>query len=277
MKFARSNGLTTKGLRTQIVLVDEAKRTWPATLHVKRDQIRLTGWRKLMIKNDLKIGDACMFKLVEDGDVPVFSFYNLGKKKTNNHVQVKKESRSTIKIKTMTGSNLGNHPYFILTMKPSYREWGLCLPVEFSKSCRLKAGEMILRNDKGRSWKIQLKKKGEKYYNFGYGFRDFWDANGLEVGDDYKFELVENEEDKPPIYLASEFVRKNGLLNKEEMILKNDDERSWMVDVKHGRKYCYLGQGWKGFCAANGLKEGDLIKLELVSNGDIPVAKFYIQ
>ncbi|KAJ0809699.1 putative transcription factor B3-Domain family [Helianthus annuus] len=307
MKFARSNGLTTKGLRTQIVLVDEAKRTWPATLHVKRDQIRLTGWRKLMIKNDLKIGDACMFKLVEDGEVPVFSFYNLGKKKTNNHMQVKKESRSTIKIKTMTGSNLGNHPYFILTMKPSYREWGLCLPVEFSKSCRLKAGEMILRNDKGRSWKIQLKKKGEKYYNFGYGFRDFWDANGLEVGDDYKFELVENEEDKPPIvnfslnvdsvpsgkedpslyyigkvntysmYLASEFVRKNGLLNKEEMILKNDDERSWMVDIKHGRKYCYLGQGWKGFCAANGLKEGDLIKLELVSNGDIPVAKFYIQ
>ncbi|KAJ0716424.1 putative transcription factor B3-Domain family [Helianthus annuus] len=75
MKFARSNGLTTKGLRTQIVLVDEAKRTWPATLHVKRDQIRLTGWRKLMIKTDLKIGDACMFKLVEDGEVPVFSFY----------------------------------------------------------------------------------------------------------------------------------------------------------------------------------------------------------
>ncbi|KAJ0792506.1 putative transcription factor B3-Domain family [Helianthus annuus] len=57
------------------------------------------------------------------------------------------------------------------------------------------------------------------------------------------------------------------------MILKNDDERSWMVDIKHGRKYCCLGQGWKGFCAANGLKEGDLIKLELVSNGDIPVSK----
>ncbi|KAI7747231.1 hypothetical protein M8C21_002023 [Ambrosia artemisiifolia] len=91
MKFARLNGLTTKKMHTQIVLVDEAKRTCPAMLHIRTDQIRLR---------------------------------DLGKK-TDIQVQVKKESRSTMKIKKMTDSNLGNHPYFILTMKPSYRDWGL--------------------------------------------------------------------------------------------------------------------------------------------------------
>nr|ADX86900.1 auxin response factor [Helianthus annuus] len=294
MEFARSNGLTTKRMHTQVVLVDEAKRTCPAKLHIMTRQVRLTGWRKLMSKNNLKVGDVCMFKLVEDGEVPVFNFYNLGKKKTNNHIQVKKESRPTIKIKKKTSSSLGNHPYFILTMKPSYREWGVCLPIEFSKSNRLKAGEIILRNDKGRSWKIQLKKKGEKYYNFGCGFRDFWDENGLEVGDDYKFVLVQKEKGKPPImnvslnvdsvpsgkedpsyyigkvntysmYLPSKLARTNGLLNKEEMILKNDDEMSWTMGIKRERNSCYIGRGWKDFCAANGLKKGERIKLELVS------------
>ncbi|KAJ0613360.1 putative transcription factor B3-Domain family [Helianthus annuus] len=352
MEFARSNGLTTKRMHTQVVLVDEAKRTCPAKLHIMTRQVRLTGWRKLMSKNNLKVGDVCMFKLVEDGEVPVFNFYStfflhlrtgyyyfyekyqllllnqlfhfstftcctfnqrlfilyvcysdLGKKKTNNHIQVKKESRPTIKIKKKTSSSLGNHPYFILTMKPSYREWGVCLPIEFSKSNRLKAGEIILRNDKGRSWKIQLKKKGEKYYNFGCGFRDFWDENGLEVGDDYKFVLVQKEKGKPPImnvslnvdsvpsgkedpsyyigkvntysmYLPSKLARTNGLLNKEEMILKNDDEMSWTMGIKRERNSCYIGRGWKDFCAANGLKKGERIKLELVSKGEIPVVKF---
>ncbi|KAJ0815716.1 putative transcription factor B3-Domain family [Helianthus annuus] len=76
MEFARSNRLTTKRMHTQVVLVDEAKRTCPAKLHIMTKQVRLTGWRKLMSKNNLKVGDVCMFKLVEDGEVPVFNFYS---------------------------------------------------------------------------------------------------------------------------------------------------------------------------------------------------------
>ncbi|XP_022038306.1 B3 domain-containing protein REM10-like [Helianthus annuus] len=199
MKFARSNGLTTKRMRTQIVLVDEAKRTCPATLYIRTHRICLRGWRKLRIKNNLKVGDACMFKLIEDGEVPVFNFYNLGKKNANNHVQVKKESKPTIKIKKTTGSSLGNHPYFIITMRLFHRECGLYLPVKFWTSNGLKVGELILRDDRGRSWKVQLNKHGKRRLYIGRGFRDFWVANGLMEGNAYKFELAENEKDKPPI------------------------------------------------------------------------------
>lgn len=58
---------------------------------------------------------------------------------------------------------------------------------------------MILRNDKGRSWKIQLRKNSEKSFYLGCGLKDFCNANGLKVGDAYKFELIENEKDKPPV------------------------------------------------------------------------------
>ncbi|KAJ0859743.1 putative transcription factor B3-Domain family [Helianthus annuus] len=135
-------------------------------------------------------------------------------------------------------------------------------------------GEMILRDDKGRSWKVQLNKNGKNRFYLGCGFRDFCVANGLRKGDLYKFELVENEMDKPPIYLPSKLATTNGLLNKEEMIPKNDDERSWTMGIKRERNYCYIVRGWKEFCAANGLKKGDRIKLELLSNGEIPVVKF---
>ncbi|KAJ0785054.1 putative transcription factor B3-Domain family [Helianthus annuus] len=127
------------------------------------------------------------------------SYSDLGKKNTNNHVQVKKASKPTIKIKKTTGSSLGNHPYFILTMRLSIRECGLYLPAKFWISNGLKVGEMILRDDRGRSWKVQLNKHGKRRLYIGRGFRDFWVANGLMEGNAYKFELAENEKDKPPI------------------------------------------------------------------------------
>ena len=58
---------------------------------------------------------------------------------------------------------------------------------------------MILRNDKGRSSTIQLRKMGERSFYLGCGLKDFCNANGLKVGDAYKFELIENEKDKPPV------------------------------------------------------------------------------
>ncbi|CAH1442288.1 unnamed protein product [Lactuca virosa] len=75
----------------------------------------------------------------------------------------------------------------------------LYLPVDFWIPNRLKAGEMILRNNKGRSWKVELKKANERLLYLGSGFTAFLVANGMEEGDAFKFELAEKEEDKPPI------------------------------------------------------------------------------
>ena len=82
IKFARSNGFITEDTQNEIVhtkavIVDEAQRTWPATLQTKCKQVRLGGWRELRIKYHLKAGDSCMFELVKLGEVSVFNFYSM--------------------------------------------------------------------------------------------------------------------------------------------------------------------------------------------------------
>ncbi|PWA42587.1 DNA-binding pseudobarrel domain-containing protein [Artemisia annua] len=188
----------------------------------------------------------------------------------------------------------------------------LYLPVEFSTSNGLKLGEIILRYDNRRSRKVQLVKHGEKTFKLARGFKDFCVENGLKEGNVYKFEIVEDQKDNPPVmhvslyedlargkknypyfisevksfvvekmlYLPKKFARKNGLFNKEEMILKNvRNEGSWTVELKSSKnnKYCYIGRGWKEFYVANGLKDGDLFKFELVDNGEKPTANFRFQ
>ncbi|KAD5802958.1 hypothetical protein E3N88_14318 [Mikania micrantha] len=325
IKFARSNGLITKRsmqLHTQIIgLVDESKRSWPATLRFNTDQIHLEGWSELIIKYELKVGDTCMFELVKAGEKPpFFNFY------------INKETTSTC--------------FFISTLKPySFKKSILYIPAEFSVSNDLRKGEMILIDDKGRSWNVKLNKDGTNRFCLGYGLRDFWDANGFNEGDVYKFQLLHNHKNKPPVvnftrscplekqafatdkknrkirdrkqasggisnvkvestvseikdawpyyigelksyniaksmlYLPSEFARKNGLWKKKEMIVKNADERSWVAEIRNYDKYCYVvfkrGQ-WNDFCEANRLKKGDVFKFLVVSNGQIPVANFYL-
>uniref|UniRef100_UPI001CB8D5A2 B3 domain-containing protein REM5-like n=1 Tax=Erigeron canadensis TaxID=72917 RepID=UPI001CB8D5A2 len=110
MEFARSNGLITESTHTEIVVMDEAQRTWPATLKLTKAQSSLMGWRELRIQNHIQVGDSCMFKLVKHAEAAVFHIYNLGKKPVENHIQVKNEGTST--------SNLKNHRYFTSTLKP---------------------------------------------------------------------------------------------------------------------------------------------------------------
>lgn len=74
-------------------------------------------------------------------------------------------------------------------------------------------------------------------------------------------------------------MRLNGLLNKKKVILKNtEDERLWWVDLKKYKNMtCYImGQGWKDCRVANGLKEGDCFKLQVVDKGEMPIANFYL-
>ncbi|CAH1442290.1 unnamed protein product [Lactuca virosa] len=319
------------------------------------------GWRRFMKENGVQEFDFIVFK--HQGSM-VFDFLvfdqstcekqypdlfdemdveehltesgpkNLKKRKTNDYAysqdqenfQVKKETYST--IKKATSSSLNNHPYFISTLKAcSFKKSALHIPVKFAIQNGLKIGEMILRDDKGRSWKVQLNKKEEKHIYIGRGLRAFRVANGLKKGDAFKFELIENEKDNPPIvnfsllkskpiksdkkaklkqkeelipyqeddlpyfigklkswnircshlYLPLQFARLSGLINKKQILLKNvEDGRSWSLKIHNHKKNFYIGQGWKDFQVANGLKEGDCFKLQVVYNGEMPIANFYL-
>ncbi|XP_019176579.1 PREDICTED: B3 domain-containing protein REM10-like [Ipomoea nil] len=82
---------------------------------------------------------------------------------------------------------------------------------------------------------------------------------------------------KPNLYLPLEFARSNGLVGEEkrEMILRDDKERSWPVVLGRMGRHVALMRGWLAFQMANGLKEGDEYKFELIESGKKPIAKFH--
>ncbi|XP_071719564.1 B3 domain-containing protein REM6-like [Rutidosis leptorrhynchoides] len=315
--FARSNGLLTGIKRTQVVLRDEARRTLQASLKTYNSYLCLVGWREFKIKNDLRVGDECTFKLIKRAKMPVFSVVIKRVKKRKTISATKKE--------TTTTSNI-NHRSFISTLTPSNLTMScLYIPVNFSIQNGLKLGEVVLRDDKGRSWNAQLNKKGEKSFYVGRrGLKDLCYANGLTEGDTIKFELVENENDDPLVakispydgnnkslenhrhvkkvktipstkkettttsnnnrrsfistikpytlttsglYIPFEFSTQHGL-PLGEVDLRDDNGRSWNTHLNESReKYFFVAcTGLKDLCYANGLKEGDTIKFELVEN-----------
>ncbi|KAL4560227.1 hypothetical protein LXL04_032377 [Taraxacum kok-saghyz] len=264
-KFAKSNGLITERIYTQVYLEDDTQRSWPATLQKSKLELYLTGWHKFRIKNHLEVGDMCRFKLVQNGEVPVFKCSKIEKNFVKNHTQVKE-----------TSSSLNNHPFFISYLKPiSFKRSVLYVPADFSRTNGLKVGDMILRNNKGRSWEVRLNKLRNVLY-IGGGLRAFLKANGMKEGDEFKFELVDKEKDKPPIvnffliksksikshkeakstrkkvsilceedgrpyfvgelksssikqsklYLPLKFAKSNGLITNKKMVLKNVEDRS---------------------------------------------------
>ncbi|XP_023731546.2 B3 domain-containing protein REM10 isoform X1 [Lactuca sativa] len=324
------------------------------------------GWRRFMRENGVQEFDFIVFKhqgsmvfdflvfdqstcekqypnlfdemdveehLTESGTICTHRPKKLKKRKRKDYAYSQDQENFQVKetdstIKKATSSTLNNHPYFISTLKPcSFKKSALHIPVKFAVQNGLKIGEMILRDDKGRSWKVQLNKKQEKHIYIGRGLRAFRVANGLKKGDAFKFELIENENDDPPIvnfsllkskpintdrkakleqkklipyeeddlpyfmgklkswnirrsrlYLPLKFARLNGLINKKQMILKNfEDGRTWSLEIQnHKKKFYYIGQGWKDFQVANGLKEGDCFKLQVVDKGEMPIANFYL-
>lgn len=52
--------------------------------------------------------------------------------------------------------------------------------------------EMILRDEKQRSWLVQLSKRSLRIA-MTRGLHQFMKANGVQVGDTYKFELIDNK------------------------------------------------------------------------------------
>ncbi|KAK9273713.1 hypothetical protein L1049_018523 [Liquidambar formosana] len=78
--------------------------------------------------------------------------------------------------------------------------------------------------------------------------------------------------------IPKEFARSNGLCkNCYEMVLKNKNGRSWPVTLRHQllSGQVNIGCGWQAFAVANGLKEGDKFKLELIRGENELIMTFY--
>nr|GMD90131.1 B3 domain-containing protein REM10-like [Ipomoea batatas] len=172
--FARSNGLMAEEKR-EMVLRDDKERSWPVVLGRKDHHLSLRqGWQAFRMANGLKEGDAYKFELIKTGEKPIAKLSSLN----------------------TTSSSSAENPHFFATIKPYSlrRSSRLYLPLEFSRSNGLLAEgtrEMILRDDKERSWPIVLGKVG-KHATLMRGWPAFQMAKGLKEGDAYKFELIKS-------------------------------------------------------------------------------------
>ncbi|XP_059315643.1 B3 domain-containing protein REM17-like [Lycium ferocissimum] len=86
--------------------------------------------------------------------------------------------------------------HFVFTVKPYCLTNGyLRLPKQFAKkNCLInKNCDVIIRDERQRSWKVRLTAYGSQVYILG-GWREFCVANGLKVGDHRMFEVVTNGE-----------------------------------------------------------------------------------
>ncbi|XP_059305768.1 B3 domain-containing protein REM8-like isoform X7 [Lycium ferocissimum] len=76
--------------------------------------------------------------------------------------------------------------------------------------------------------------------------------------------------------IPSEFARANGLINKKcDLIIRDEKRRSWNFKLYTSRSQVYIGGRWGKFYAANGIKVGDQIMFEVVTNGEQPIWKFH--
>ncbi|XP_070047900.1 putative B3 domain-containing protein REM15 isoform X7 [Nicotiana tomentosiformis] len=85
-----------------------------------------------------------------------------------------------------------------------------------------------------------------------------------------------------PYYLSkhflrvpSPFARQHGLRDRKCTIMIRDEQRSWTFTLYSCGTVTYIGGGWRDFCIANCLKEGDRVMFGIVANGEKPILKFH--
>lgn len=176
MDFASENGLSNR--ECNMVLRDQRQRSWSVGLRsgLYRAYIQ-RGWKRFINAQELKEGDEFVLELIENGETPIFSFYG-------------KDEMATGKLGEQFSSEPDN--YFVSTIKPcNLKSYALNLPSKFAKRNGLTElkEEMILKDDRQREWKVRFGCSGSRVM-FSSGWVKFFKANGLKVGDRYKFEII---------------------------------------------------------------------------------------
>ncbi|XP_060179559.1 B3 domain-containing protein REM10-like isoform X2 [Lycium barbarum] len=199
-KLARANGLSN---RNCTIMIRDEQRSWAFKLYYCAGSTFIGGgWREFCAANFLKEGDHTMLETISKGEKPILKFYDLREnaslqpeeKKPN--LDAKRVSTQGLMIESSdmtTPTSAKASPHFISTIFPySISRSYLCLPIAFAKSNSLmNRRKMILTDEKQRSWSVQLKPRG-KHFAITRGLEQFMKANGVQAGDTYKFELINN-------------------------------------------------------------------------------------
>ncbi|KAF8103844.1 hypothetical protein N665_0183s0022 [Sinapis alba] len=180
------------------------------------------------------------------------------------------EKRKRVKKNPRTKEeSSSDHSHFVAHVSPSSLRFDrLYVPNSFARSNgldKMSGREIILLNEKGRSWNFSLKYNRAGMHTYVRpGWRKFCAENGMNQGHYYTFKL----------YLQMNFVTANGLERGfREITLKNEWGGKWSLGLRYYESLnrTYLGPGWKTFCQVNGIKAGDSFMFKLVETGNKPV------
>ncbi|KAF8068106.1 hypothetical protein N665_1151s0002 [Sinapis alba] len=148
---------------------DASEKTWEVKTE---DSRRLTdGWKEFALAHNLRVGDILIFRQ-EKGKI------NLEKKNPKREAEYCSSDPSC----------------FLASVMPSTLRYDLLnLPMSFVRANGLetRCGDIVLMNEKGRSWTLSLKQRqcGRRSY-ITRGWRCFCRANGLKTGDFVTFKLI---------------------------------------------------------------------------------------
>ncbi|XP_024014605.1 B3 domain-containing protein REM14 [Eutrema salsugineum] len=295
--------MTTAKLRS-----DVSKTAWK--VKIEEDGQKLTdGWKQFALAHDLRTGDILIFRHEKGMSFHVEILGPSGCEVQYESCSDDKSSLGELKNprKETKSSSLVDHSRFVANVAPStLSDDALNIPMSFARANGLgtRCGEIVLMNEKGRSWNLALKqKKCGKIYIRG-GWRSFCSANGLNVGDLFTFNLFQRGKTPvlrlypkteagsssssldPSCFVAKispatlrydslrlpvKFWRENGLNRRcGEIVLMNEKGTSWTLNLKQKRSSCgtmFIRRGWRSFCRANGLRAGDSITFKLIQRG----------
>ncbi|CAH2077345.1 unnamed protein product [Thlaspi arvense] len=219
---------------------------------------------------------------------------------------MKERAKKNTRIKEEDSSS-DNSCFVANVSVSSLRQDKLYIPVSFVRSNGLSKtyGKIVLLNETGRSWNLTLGhyKSGANSY-IRYGWRRFCSDNGIKGGR-FTFKLVQNSETPiirlyqaehryevdlhsylvgsltpsslrdDTLNLPRDFVNSNGLKERCEMVLKNENGGTWELVLRHNKanNTTVISGGWRRFCQVNGIKARDPFRFKLVGTGDKPVLR----
>ncbi|KAF2603156.1 hypothetical protein F2Q70_00027840 [Brassica cretica] len=255
------------------------------------------GWRNFCEANGVKLGesfslvlineeedtDVCpevVADVVAEADVVVSGEDHVESRAGHLSYWCDPEGRNIPKKKNLereAESSSLDPSCFLATIWPSSLRYDtLNLPRSFVRSNGLETrcgGEIVLMNEKGKSWTLALKQKLSGSTYIRRGWRRFCSANVLKTGGVYTFKLIHSGRTPG---LPMKFSRENGLDTRcGEIVLMNDKGRTWKLNLKRKRSCgtMYITQGWRSFCSANGLRAGSFFTFKLIKKGGAQVLR----
>ncbi|CDY65751.1 BnaCnng48580D [Brassica napus] len=176
---------------------DASKITWEVKIE---DGQKLTdGWKEFAIAHDLRIGDILMFRQEKDMAFHVtllgpsgceFQYESCSEEENNLGRNIPKKKN----LEREAESSSLDPSCFLATIWPSSLRYDtLNLPRSFVRSNGLETrcgGEIVLMNEKGKSWTLALKQKLSGSTYIRRGWRRFCSANVLKTGGVYTFKLI---------------------------------------------------------------------------------------